>query len=382
MNSVWDDVLGQPEALEQLLRAVNTKSTSVHHAWLFTGPPGSGRSNMAQAFAQAIICKQDGCGHCHACVLGAIGNHPDITTLSTEKVVITIDEVRDLVAASSMGASAGGYRVLIIEDADRMAERSSNVLLKALEEPPEKTVWILCAPSESDMLPTIRSRTRHLQLRVPDASEVAKLLVNKEGIEPQLALEVALAAQSHVGMARRLAQSSEARTRRRDSIDTALGIDSLSKAMMAAERWLDIAKKDAETLTLERDEMERVALMATLGLGADEKVPNNLRAEMKQLTENQKRRATRSLRDGLDRILLDLASIFRDISILQFGAELELVNRAHSEQLRHRGSQTSHQTSIEILDEIRIARQRLNANVRDLLALEAVAVAMIHRVAI
>lgn len=151
---------------------------------------------------------------------------------------------------------------------------------------------------------------------------------------------------------------------------------------MAAERWLDIAKKDAETLTLERDEMERVALMATLGLGADEKVPNNLRAEMKQLTENQKRRATRSLRDGLDRILLDLASIFRDISILQFGAELELVNRAHSEQLRHRGSQTSHQTSIEILDEIRIARQRLNANVRDLLALEAVAVAMIHRVAI
>lgn len=381
MSSVWDDLLAQPEALEQLLRAVKTKNTSVHHAWLFTGPPGSGRSNMAQAFAQALICKQDGCGQCRSCVLGAIGNHPDITTLSTEKVVITIDEVRDLVAASSMGSSAGGYRVLIIEDADRMAERSSNVLLKALEEPPEKTVWILCAPSESDMLATIRSRTRHLQLRVPDASEVAQLLVEKDGIEPKLALEVSLAAQSHVGMARRLAQSSEARSRRRESINVALGIDSLSKAMLAAERWLDIAKKDAETLTSERDELERVALMATLGLGADEKVPNNLRAEMKQLTENQKRRATRALRDGLDRILLDLASIYRDIAVVQFGAELDLVNQSHADDIRTRGSQSSHRASIEILDEIKIARQRLNANVRDLLALEAVAVAMIHRVA-
>jgi DNA polymerase-3 subunit delta' len=379
MSAAFADLLGQPEAVDQLQHALTAKSSGVHHAWLFVGPPGSGRSNMARAFAQSLICKSNGCGECKDCQLVINGNHPDLSILTTDKVVITIDEVRTLVASSSLGSSTGGYRVMLIEDADRMAERSSNVLLKALEEPPEKTIWLLCAPSEMDMLPTIRSRVRKLNLTVPSPQEVATLLVEKESVEPVLALNVARESQSHIGMARRLANSFDARQRRSESIEIALGISDLGKAMFAAERWLELAKKDGESLAQEEAQQEKNSLMASLGLAPDDKVPTQLRSELKTLTENQKRKETRAVRDGLDRILLDLASVFRDIARVQLGAGGELINESIRDAVELRARASKVEQTLNILEEIKLARERIERNVRDLLVLEALATAMIFR---
>jgi DNA polymerase-3 subunit delta' len=219
--AVFEELLGQTEAVELVETAVRNRDSGVFHSWLFTGPPGSGRSNLALAFAAALQCAEGGCSICKSCVLAKAGTHPDIQVLATEKVQITIAEVRELVSASVMGSSVGKFRIMVIEDADRMSASASNVLLKALEEPPAGTIWILCAPSEVDMLATIRSRVRRVGLKVPSIDDVAQLLITRNGIEPGLARLAAEESQSHIGMALRLATSAEARARRKEVLDSA-----------------------------------------------------------------------------------------------------------------------------------------------------------------
>jgi DNA polymerase-3 subunit delta' len=294
--------------------------------------------------------------------------------LSTEKVGISIEEVRNLVLSSQLGGSMGRYRIMIIEDADRMAERSSNVLLKALEEPPAGTVWILCAPSEADMLPTIRSRVRRITLKTPAVEEVAQLLVERDSIDYALALVVAAEAQSHIGMARRLATSADARGRRKDTLVAALAIDTVSTAIFTAERWIELARRDADALTAERDSAEREELLRVLGVEDTSKLPPYARADVKALEETQKRRATRSLRDGLDRILVDLLSLYRDILMFQLEAEVPLVNESLKPQLVSIAQRSSAQQTLEKLNQIELARTRIAANVKDLIVLEALAV--------
>lgn len=371
---IWNELYGQSDAIAQLELAVKHKDEGVHHAWLMTGPPGSGRSNLAVAFAAALLCEANGCGACHSCRLALGGNHPDINVLATEKVTISIDEVRELVASSSLGGSMGRYRIMIIEDADRMAERSSNVLLKALEEPPAGTVWLLCAPSEADMLPTIRSRVRRIALKTPSVDEVAELLVSRDGITPALAKQVAAEAQSHIGMARRLGTSVEARGRRKDTLMAALAIDSISGAMFTADRWLDLAKKDADALTAERDDEERQELLRALGVEDASKLPPHVRADVKALEETQKRRATRSLRDGLDRILVDLLSLYRDVLMVQLGAGVPLVNQDLVGKINELAGKTHAEHSLFKIKQIELARTRIAANVNSSLVLEALAV--------
>ena len=371
---IWSELLGQPEAISQLRAAVQNKNEGLHHAWLLTGPPGSGRSNAAAAFAAALLCEESGCGSCKACRMVESGSHPDVSVLATEKVIISIEEIRALVAASHFGGSLGKFQIMIIEDADRMTERSSNVLLKALEEPPAGTIWLLCAPSEADMLPTIRSRVRRVALKQPSPETVAELLVARDGIDQKLALQVAAEAQGHIGMALRLATSQDARARRKETLVAALQIDSIPKAMLTAERWLELAKKDADALTLERDGQERASLLATLGIPEGGTIPPALRTDIKQLEEAQKRRATRSLRDGIDRILVDLTSLYRDILTLQLDAQTELVNKDLLQQLHQAASESSAQDSISKLEAISQARIRIGANVRDLMVLESLAV--------
>ncbi len=371
-ESVWSELLGQPEAIEQLRAAVASRDQQLQHAWLFSGPAGSGRSNLARAFASALQCREQGCGHCQQCRLVAAGIHPDVAAVSTDRVVITIDEVRELVERSQLATSLGSYRIVIMEDADRMTERTSNVLLRALEEPPANTIWLLCAPSSADMLPTIRSRVRNIVLRLPSIDEVADLLV-REGAEAKLARISAAEAQCHVGMARRLATSQDARARRAETLQIALGVGNLSQAMVAAERLLGIAKRDAEASSRERDEQELEALRAALGLGQTERIPAELKAQFKDLEANQKRRATRSLRDGIDRILTDLESVFRDISSIQLSSGAALVNQSIEAELRQRAAQTTITQTLEVTAQISTARKRLDGNVRDLLLLEALA---------
>ena len=373
---IWSELLGQPEAVSQLRRAVADKNEVLQHAWLLTGPPGSGRSNAAMAFAAALLCDKAGCGECKSCRMVSSGSHPDVSVLATEKVIISIEEIRQLVSASHFGGSISKYQIMIIEDADRMAERSSNVLLKALEEPPAGTIWLLCAPSEADMLPTIRSRVRRVALKQPSTQTVADLLVARDKVEPKLALQVAAEAQGHIGMALRLATSSDARARRNETLVAALGIDTIPKAMATAERWLELAKKDAEALTLERDGQERANLLATLGIPEGGTVPPALRADIKALEEAQKRRSTRSLRDGIDRILVDLMSLYRDIMTIQLGAGSELVNQDLRATLDEVASSSTPSQTIAKLEAMAQARIRIGANVRDLIVLEALAIAL------
>ncbi len=376
---VFDELLGQPEAIEQLQRAVSAKADGIHHAWLFSGPAGSGRSLLAKSFAAALQCDQNGCGVCQQCSLVMAGAHPDVLTLATERVVISIDEVRDLVQKSQMNSTVGDYRIVIIEDSDRMAERTSNVLLKALEEPQEKTIWILCAPSVSDLLPTIRSRTRNLLLRLPSIEEVADLLVQRDKVDKELALKSARQAQNHVGMARRLAVSQDARSRRTETLREIAGITNLSKAMLAAEKLLGVAKRDAEALAQERDKSEKEHLMLAYGLGLDERIPPNLRSAFKDLEDNQKRRNTRALRDGIDRIFTDAESFYRDVLSLQLEANSELINAEMADELQLRQLGTSAASSIAVLDAIAESRKRLASNARDLLVLESLCTRMILR---
>lgn len=372
-HDVWYELAGQPEAVAQIRRAVAERDEGVFHSWLITGPPGSGRSVLARSFAAALQCPDQGCGKCHSCVLVQAGSHPDITVLATEKVQIAIAEVRDLVAQSSFGASQGRFRIMIIEDADRMAPLAANVLLKALEEPPANTIWILCAPSEVDMLPTIRSRVRKVVLKVPSVEDVARLLVERDGIDPKLAVLVAAEAQSHIGMAKRLATSQEARERRHEYLLAAMNIRNMSQAVKTADKWLELAKKDAAALTKERDEEEKQTLLHSLGLTPTDTVPPQFRTDIKNLEEAQKRRATRSLRDGLDRILVDLLALYRDVLTVQLGASVDLVNRDLADKIREVAAESKPEDTIAIIDMIEKSRDRIDRNVRDIYVMDSLA---------
>jgi DNA polymerase-3 subunit delta' len=348
-------------------------NASMTHSWLITGPPGSGRSNLAYAFAAALL-SRDPADEEATLRQVAARSHPDLAVLSTERIIITIDEVRSLVAASQFSPSVGRYRVVVIEDADRMTERTSNLLLKALEEPPPRTVWLLCAPSEADLIPTIRSRVRSVRLRMPAVGDVAALLENRDGVDPDIALVAAREAQSHIGMARRLALDASARSRRRQTLETALGIRSVSDAVIAAATLLAVAGDDAKAITEERDAEERASALRSLGVEPGGTVPPALRSQLRALEDDQKRRATRSLRDGIDRIMVDLLSLYRDVLLLQLGVDEQPINEAIRAQLDAAAAASSPAATLAVLDAIALARRRIEANVSPAMALEAMLV--------
>ena len=386
--TVWDELVGQPEALAVFQAAAaselvssDASASTMTHSWLITGPPGSGRSNLAYAFAASLLCRTQGCGDCPDCRQVAARTHPDLATLTTERVIISIDEVRGLVEGSYYSPSVSRYRVVVIEDADRMAERTSNVLLKALEEPPERTVWILCAPSEADLIPTIRSRVRSVRLRVPSIENVTNLLVERDGVDRPQAELAARHAQSHIGMAHRLATNEEAASRRAESIELVLAMRGVHDAVMAAARLLEIATDDAKALTDERDAEELEYTRRTLGIAEDDAIPAQMRSQFKNLEEQQKRRATRSLRDGLDRILVDLMSVYRDVVRIQLGVDDDLINREELPSLTTIAKARTAEQSLATLDAISEARERIASNVAPALALEAMLIHAIRRTA-
>jgi DNA polymerase-3 subunit delta' len=370
--AVWDDLTGQAEAIAIFRAAAEGGNEgSMTHSWLITGPPGSGRSNLAFAFATALLSPGTPEGDLAAQRQVDARTHPDLAVLTTERVVITIEEVRALVASSQFSPSIGRYRVMIIEDADRMVERTSNVLLKALEEPPPRTVWILCAPSDADLIPTIRSRVRTVRLRVPSVNDVAELIRRRDGVDAAVAERAAREAQSHIGMAHRLATNAEARERREETLELALGIQSVSDAVLGAARLLEIAGADAKAITEERDAEERESALRSLGVEPGATLPPSLRAQLRQLEEDQKRRATRSLRDGIDRILVDLLSLYRDVVMLQLGSNVALVNRELADRLERLSLRLSPAATLAAMDAIAVARERIDGNVAPALALEA-----------
>jgi DNA polymerase-3 subunit delta' len=386
MGRVWDELTGQSEAIaifEAAVAASNAAGggdSSMTHSWLITGPPGSGRSNLAFAFATALLSSGTPENEESTRRQVVARSHPDLGVLSTERVIITIQEVRDLVATSYFSPSVGRYRVMIIEDADRMRENASNVLLKALEEPPPRTVWILCAPSEADLIPTIRSRVRTVRLRVPAISEVAQLLERRDGVDAATAARAAREAQSHIGMAHRLATNAQARERRARTLSIALGIRSVSDAVIASTALLDLARADAEAITEEKDAEERDSAMRSLGIEPGGTVPPALRSQLKALDDDQKRRATRSLRDGIDRIAVDLLSLYRDILLIQLGVPADPINLGILDELETASRLSTPTETLATMDAIAAARRRIDANVAPALALEAMLVTASRKV--
>jgi DNA polymerase-3 subunit delta' len=367
----WDEIVGQPEAVRALEHAASAEgSDDLSHAWLLTGPPGSGRSNLALRFAAALIARG-------AEDLDAVWQqvrsrtHPDLAVLTTQKLLITIDEAREIVTTAYFSPATGRHRVIVIEDADRMPERTSNVLLKALEEPPERTVWVLCAPSEADLLPTIRSRARSVKLVTPSPAEIAALLHERDGVDFAVAERAARLSQSHIGMARRLASDPEAMARRERTIDLALAVDTLGDAMRAAAGLVKVAEADASAFTEQLDAVEREEALRNLGISAGAAIPPKLRAQLRNLEEDQSRRAKRSLRDGIDRVLTDLLSLYRDVLLTSLGAGLELVNVEHQARIEELATQWGAERALEAVSMVEQARDRLVRAVTPGLVLEA-----------
>ncbi|KRE35087.1 DNA polymerase III subunit delta' [Janibacter sp. Soil728] len=373
---IWRDVVGQPDTIETLQRAV-TDPAAMTHAWLFTGPPGSGRSTAARAFAGALLCPDGGCSECRECRTALDGTHADVDLLATEALSIGVAATRGLVQLAGRSPSVGRYRIILIEDADRLTEQSANALLKALEEPTPRTVWLLCAPSLEDVLITVRSRSRHVRLRTPPVAEVAKLLQRRDGIDPGMATYAARAAQSHIGLAKRLATDEGARIRRRDTITMAARIRGVSDAVGAAADLLQIAEQERDRTLETRGAAEKQRLLETLGADPSARTqPPHVRAQVSALEKEHKTRATRFTRDMIDRALVDLLSVYRDALVLHAGSPVALVNEDARPVVEEVARSFSGEGLLVAMESIATARDRIAANVAPLLALEAMAVSL------
>ena len=374
--TVWDEVIDQPTVVTTLDRAVRDE-TAMTHGWLLTGPPGSGRSTAARAFAAALECPRHGCGECHECRTALDGSHADVEIVATSGLSIPVRQARELALLAQARPSVGAWRVIVIEDVDRLTERAADALLKALEEPVSRTVWVLCAPSVEDVIITIRSRSRHVRLRTPSAEAVAQLLTRRNGIDPQLALDCARAAQSHVGLALRLARDEDARERRRETLQFAGGIHNLGDAVNAAATLASIAGDETSAASGERDAAERTRLLEQLGADpAARTQPPHVRSQVAALEKEQKTRATRFGRDVVDRALVDLLSLYRDALMVRSGAPVDLVNADLGDQVRDVARTHTAEQLLLAMDAIGLARERIEAAVPPLLALESMTISL------
>lgn len=379
--TVWEDVVGQDDAVAVLREAV--AGAGMSHAWLFTGPPGSGRSVAARAFAAALQCADGGCGHCAECTTTLAGTHPDVSVAVPEGLHLKIAEAREIIARSARAPSLGRWQVTIIEDADRMEERTGNTLLKAIEEPPPRGVFLLCAPSADDLLPTIRSRCRLVGLRTPSAAAVASVLVYRDGATPEMAAFAARAAQGHVGRARRLVRDGGARNRRREVLSVPADVRSVPACFVAAANLVDAAKEEATAASAELDTRELADLQAALGATDAKARPRGTAGAFRELEERQKSRATRLQRDALDRALTDLASYYRDVLAVQVGLAagladppVALVNADLAPSVRRLAETSTPEATLRRLEAVLACGKAIDANVAPLLAVESMALAL------
>lgn len=378
VTSVWSELVGQARAVEILQRATAGGPHAMSHAWLITGPPGSGRSNAARAFAAALQCTSQtrGCGACQACRTALSGAHPDVTWVRTEQLSIGVDEVRGLVRAAMSAPVVGNWQIILIEDADRLTDPGADALLKAVEEPAPRTVWLLCAPTPDDVPVTIRSRSRRLQLVTPPTDEVAGLLVRRDGIDPQLAEEAARAAQGHIGSARHLARDDESRARRLQILQIPQRLTGLGECLACAAELVSQAEAEARRRSAAADEKERAELEETLGISGQGARKKHAAAALRDLADQQKARAKRLQRDSLDLALTELTTWYRDVLSVQLATGAPLVNLAMTERIHSAAASGTAEATIQQVDAILACRRMLDMNVAPLLAMERLMVAL------
>ncbi|MGH3345244.1 MAG: DNA polymerase III subunit delta' [Carbonactinosporaceae bacterium] len=395
--SVWADLVGQESVVRSLsavteaaadvvsprpgrdgvqLAAAAPGEGAMTHAWLFTGPPGSGRSIAARSFAAALQCLRLGCGHCGACHQAIAGTHADVDLLRTDLLSIGVGETRELVRRAALSPAGSRWQIIVMEDADRLTEAAGNVLLKAIEEPAPRTVWMLCAPSLEDVLPTVRSRCRHVRLRTPPTQAVAEVLVRRDGVEPEMAAFAARAAQGHIGRARRLATDELARLHRQEVLKLPLSLVDAGSCVTAAANLVDAADEEAKQVTGQLDARETESLRTALGAGTRGRAPAGLAGAVKELEARQKKRATRLRRDAVDRALIDLATFYRDVLTLQLEARVDLTNGEFRPAVERAARSSTAEATLRRLEAVLACREAIDANVAPLLAVEAMTLAL------
>ena len=381
--SVWDSLVGQKPVIDMLSRIAQGDPSQITQSWLICGPPGSGRSNMARAFAAALESPDHGMSAEPTRVTQQVlaGTHPDVTVLTTNKVTIGIDQVREIITTSEQMPATAPWRIIIIEDVDRMLERTTNVLLKEIEEPAEHCIWLLCAPSAQDVLPTIRSRTRIVNLAVPSTQAVAGFLTSTTNVEPKVAQRAARLAEGHIGIAKLYATDERVMSDRDELVVGVLNLARASDAVLLAGNLIDNAKAQAEADANRITAGQEAEFRRINGLAPSDRIPPKLRGAFNQIAKKDdvKRLVTRRTRDVLDRALNSIASIYRDVAVLQNNAEdsVGLINLENRSSITELSVRLNRAGAVTRLDEVAHARKRLAGNGNPLLVFESLFCALI-----
>ena len=381
--SVWDSLVGQKPVIDMLSRIAQGDPSQITQSWLICGPPGSGRSNMARAFAAALESPDHGMSAEPTRVTQQVlaGTHPDVTVLTTNKVTIGIDQVREIITTSEQMPATAPWRIIIIEDVDRMLERTTNVLLKEIEEPAEHCIWLLCAPSAQDVLPTIRSRTRIVNLAVPSTQAVAGFLTSTTNVEPKVAQRAARLAEGHIGIAKLYATDERVMSDRDELVAGVLNLARASDAVLLAGNLIDNAKAQAEADANRITAGQEAEFRRINGLAPSDRIPPKLRGAFNQIAKKDdvKRLITRRTRDVLDRALNSIASIYRDVAVLQNNAEdsVGLINLENRSSITELSVRLNRAGAVTRLDEVAHARKRLAGNGNPLLVFESLFCALI-----
>ncbi len=391
---VFDRLVGQDAVESELTAAAvaarsGVSSSAMTHSWLFTGPPGSGRSVAALCFAAALQCTDPGvpgCGHCHACTTTMAGTHGDVRRVIPEGLSIGTKEMREIVQVASRRPSTGRWQVVLVEDADRLTEAAGNVLLKVVEEPPERTVFLLCAPSvdPEDISVTLRSRCRHVHLVTPSVDSIAQVLRERDGLDAETARWAASISGGHVGRARRLATDEEARSRRKRALALVSATARPAVAYAAADELVKSAEEEAKQVSATRDEREREELATALGAGGTGKgtasATRGSAGVLKDLERRQKSRATRTSRDSLDRALIDVAGFYRDALAVRLSGPAGPVTLTHPdlrEEIRDLATEVPPEGLLRSIEAVLHCREALDTNVKPRFAVAAMVATLI-----
>ena len=382
--SVFDALIGQEEVAEQFSRAAldaqkivnGGAGSAMTHAWLITGPPGSGRSTSALAFAAALMCTTGGCGNCVDCQNALAGTHADIEHIVPEGVIYSVEDTRALIERAALAPSRSHWHVIVIEDVDRFRAESASTLLKSLEEPPPGTVWLLCAPTSDDVFETIRSRCRQVVLATPSLELIAQQLSSRFGIDEKTATFAARAAQGHIGRARALATDEAVRNRRNEILDMPMRVNSVVSCFEMAAAIVATANEDTDAIVEPLDTQDEQNIRTAYGDGVEgfKGVERQIKSAVKALEKRAKDRRRRVLSNQYDRVLLDLTGFYRDVLVVQSGAQTELINEEIRNKIEKVALSSTSAETLKRIDAIREARDNLLANVNPVSAFESMLV--------